>query len=289
MVTGGASGIGRALSFALARRGTYVVVADLDGARAEQTAAELNRALPGRAGAAQLDVRDAAAVRALVQRTDDQRRLDLLVNNAGIAVGGGADEITEAHWDRLLAVNLWGVIHGVTAAYPLMRSRRQGHILNVASLAGLLPAPGLTMYATSKSAVVGLSLALRGEAAPYGVKVSALCPGWVDTPMLDAANPMDLPPTRPRASARTVAVSTGLGRPVAADYIAEVALRGMDRNAALIVAPRRARLAWRAYRFAPALVDRLLARSVQAAVRAAADAAAQASAEPEAQAAVRPL
>ncbi len=265
IVTGGASGIGRALSHRLARRGTYVVIADLDGGRAERTAATLGRELPGRVGAAQLDVRDAAAVRALVQRTEDERRLDLMVNNAGIAVGGGADEITEAHWARLLEVNLWGVIHGVSAAYPLMYARRQGHILNVASLAGLVPAPGLMMYATSKSAVVGMSLTLRGEAARHGIKVSALCPGWVDTPMLDAANPSDLPPTRPRPPARALAAATALGRPAAPDDIAEAALRGIDRNTALIVAPRRARLVWRAYRFAPALVERLVARSVEAA------------------------
>ena len=268
IVTGGASGIGRALSYALARRGTYVVMADLDGGRAEQTAATLGRELPGRVGAAQLDVRDPAAVRALVQRTEDERRLDLMVNNAGIAVGGGADEITEAHWARLLEVNLWGVIHGVSAAYPLMHARGQGHILNVASLAGLVPAPGLMMYATSKSAIVGMSLTLRGEAARHGIKVSALCPGWVDTPMLDAANPSDLPPTRPRPPARALAAATALGRPAAPDAIAEAALRGIDRNTALIVAPRRARLAWRAYRFAPALVERLVARSVEAAVAA---------------------
>ena len=277
IVTGGASGIGRALSFALARRGTYVVIADLDGERAEQTAAELNHVLPGRAGAAHLDVRDPGAVRALVERTDDDRLLDLMVNNAGIAVGGGADEVTELHWARLLEVNLWGVIHGVSAAYPLMRARGHGHILNVASLAGLVPAPGLTIYATSKSAVVGLTLALRGEAAPYGVRVSALCPGWVDTPMLDAGNPVDLPPTRPRPSARAVAAAPGLGPPAAPADIAEAALRGLARNTALIVAPRRARLAWRAYRYAPALVNRLGARSAQAAGTAAAAVARQAS------------
>jgi NAD(P)-dependent dehydrogenase (short-subunit alcohol dehydrogenase family) len=196
-----------------------------------------------------------------VQRADGERPLDLMVNNAGIAVGGGAEEITEVHWARLLEVNLWGVIHGVSAAYPLMQARGQGHILNVASLAGLVPAPGLTMYATSKSAVVGLTLALRGEAARHGVNVSALCPGWVDTPMLDAANPPDLPPTRPRPPAREIAAATGLGAPAAPADIAEAALRGIARNTALIVAPRRARLVWRAYRFAPALVNGLTARA----------------------------
>ena len=268
VVTGAASGIGQALARALAARGSHVVIADLDGPAAERTAADINRGSPGAASPAALDVRDADAVRTLIERVDRERGLDLLVNNAGIAVTGPAEELTTAHWARQLDVNLWGVIHGVAAAYPLMRARGHGQILNTASLAGLVPAPGLLLYATSKHAVIGLTLALRGEAAAYGVRVSALCPGWVDTPMLDAANPSDLPPTRPRPSARTLAAATALGRPVAPDAIAEAAVRGIERNKALIVAPRRARLAWSAYRFAPALVERLVARSVEAAVAA---------------------
>ena len=257
VVTGGASGIGRALAFALAGRGRHVVIADIDAAAAQRTAADIDRNLPGLASPAALDVRDADAVRALIERVDRERGLDLLVNNAGIGVSGPAEELITAHWTRQLEVNLWGVIHGVSAAYPLMRARGRGQILNTASLAGLVPVPGLLPYSTSKHAVVGLSLALRGEAAAYGVRVSVLCPGWVDTPLLDAGNPADLPPVTTRPGGREAIRAARLGRPVSPEAIAALALRGLDRNQALIVGPFAARAYWRAWRLAPAVVDRL--------------------------------
>src|ERR1043166_5903592 len=127
IITGAASGIGRAL----ARQGA------------------------GAAPPAALDVRDAAAVAALVRSTyDSHGRLDVMVNNAGIAIGGEAYELLLAHWDRAIDVNLRGVVHGVQAVYPLMVRQRSGHIVNTASLAGLLPAPGATAYAMTKHAVV---------------------------------------------------------------------------------------------------------------------------------------
>src|SRR5207248_6593438 len=120
-------------------------------------------------------------------------RLDLMVNNAGIGIGGETRELLLAHWDRIIDVNLRGVVHGVHAAYPVMIEQGSGHIVNTASLAGLLPSPGATPYAMTKHAVVGLSLSLRGEAAAYGVRVTAVCPGVVETPILDKGGPDDLP------------------------------------------------------------------------------------------------
>src|SRR6266849_7535978 len=121
IVTGAASGIGRALAIALVARGDTVVVADIDGDGAGRVAGELARHGPGAATPAMVDVRDAGAVRALVdQARDTYGRLDLMVNNAGIGVGGEARELVLAHWDRVIDVNLRGVVHGVHAAYPLM-------------------------------------------------------------------------------------------------------------------------------------------------------------------------
>ena len=198
IITGAASGIGRALARALVLRGDTVVVADIDGDGAERVAGGLARQGPGAVTSAALDVRDAAAVAALVRSTyDSHGRLDLMVNNAGIAIGGEACELLLAHWDRAIDVNLRGVVHGVQAVYPLMVRQRSGHIVNTASLAGLLPAPGATAYAMTKHAVVGLSLSLRGEAAAYGVRVTAVCPGVVETPILDKGGPDDLPSHRP--------------------------------------------------------------------------------------------
>src|SRR5579864_3284825 len=121
IVTGAASGIGQALASALVARGDTVVAADIDGDGAERVAQELARHGPGKATPATVDVRDAAAVQALVDGTRDRYgRLDVLVNNAGVAVGGEARQLLLAHWDRVIDVNLRGVVHGVHAAYPVM-------------------------------------------------------------------------------------------------------------------------------------------------------------------------
>ena len=115
-----------------------MVIADIDGDAAARTATELG----ARASAATLDVADAAAVTALVRQVvADHGRLDVMVNNAGVAIGGLLEELDERHWTKALDVNLRGVINGVTAAYEVMRAQGSGHILNTASLAGLIPAP----------------------------------------------------------------------------------------------------------------------------------------------------
>jgi NAD(P)-dependent dehydrogenase (short-subunit alcohol dehydrogenase family) len=259
IVTGGASGIGRAIATALVLRGDTVVVADLDKEGAERTAGRLSER--GTAEAAELDVTDADAVAALYRDARERHgRLDLVFNNAGIAVGGATDELTLDHWNRTVDVNLRGVIHGVHAAYPILLEQGHGHILNTASLAGLVPAPMMLPYTTTKHAVVGLSLALRAEAAEHGVRVSAICPGFVDTPLLDNANP-DLPETETGKNARESAlrVQRKLYTPEA---LARDVLRGIARNHALIVAPASARAAWRGVRLSPEGAVRLAARTM---------------------------
>jgi short-subunit dehydrogenase len=104
-----------------------------------------------------------------------------MLNNAGIALGGEVRDMDLEHWRRILDVNLWGVIHGTTAAYQVMVKQGFGHIVNTASLGGLIPEPMATAYATTKHAVVGLSTSLRAEAAELRVKVSVVCPGFVQT------------------------------------------------------------------------------------------------------------
>ena len=253
IITGGASGIGAALSRAMVARGDTVVAADIDAEGAELHAKHLNETGPGRAWAAPLDVRDASAVQDLVdQVVRTEGRLDVMVNNAGIGIGGEMAELSLAHWDRAIDVNLRGVVHGVQAAFPVMVRQRRGHIVNTASLAGLVPAPLLTPYSMTKHAVVGLSLSLRPEAASHGVRVTAVCPGFTDTPILDKAGPEDLP--KPALAERGREMATKAQRHLYdADLLAADILRGMDRNKALVVAPRSARVAWRAVRLAPGL------------------------------------
>ncbi|MGI9002884.1 MAG: SDR family NAD(P)-dependent oxidoreductase [Pseudonocardia sp.] len=259
VVTGGASGIGYALATALVARGDSVTIADLDRNRAVQAAEKLGAAHPGQVRGAAVDVRDAAAVAALIRSVTDQHgRLDLLFNNAGIGVNGAAEEHTLDHWNRAIDINLRGVVHGVHAAYPIMLEQGFGHIVNTASLAGLVPSPNKPAYTATKSAVVGLSLALRSEAASRGVRVSVVCPGYVDTPLLDNANP-DLPQTSTGPRAREIAVRVQR-RLYAPDQLARDVLRGVDRDRAVIVAPASARLAWRVARLSPSLVLSLASR-----------------------------
>lgn len=175
IVTGAGSGIGRAISVALGRRGARVIVTDLDLASAEATA-EMVRRAGAETSAHRVDVVDPGDVSEIVDHTVRvHRRLDLLFNNAGIAVGGEARDTTLAEWHRTIDVNLLGVVHGVHAAYPVMIRQGSGHIVNTASVAGLSPVPGLVAYAATKHAVVGLSTrsARRRRATESGSRRSA--------------------------------------------------------------------------------------------------------------------
>ncbi|MFJ2775791.1 SDR family oxidoreductase [Kitasatospora sp. NPDC087315] len=182
VVTGGGSGIGRATALAFAEDGARVVVCDLDLAAAERTA-ELAALIGPPAHAYRVDVSDGAAVDAFAQQVAAEHGVpDVVVNNAGIGHSGTFLQTTEKEWQRVLDVNLWGVIHGCRAFGSLMAERAEGgHIVNLASAAAYLPAKALTAYATSKAAVFMLSDCLRAELAGHGIGVSTICPGIVNT------------------------------------------------------------------------------------------------------------
>jgi len=253
LVTGAASGIGRAIAAALVARGDHVVLADVDAAGAERAALDLGAGSVGSARSAALDVTDREAFGAVVKDVvAESGRLDVLVNNAGIGVGGLVEEMTPEHWDRAFEVNVRGVVHGIQAAYPVMVGQRGGHIVNTGSVAGLLPAPLMVPYSAGKHAVVGLSRALRLEAAAHGVGVTALCPGFVATPLLDDVNPA-LPETDANRQAPRY-VQRMQGRMATPEEVAAACLRGIERNRAVVVVPRAARLAVLGERLAPRLV-----------------------------------
>ncbi len=182
VVTGGASGIGRACALAFARRGLDVVVADLNEARMEATAAEL-RALGVRAQAIRCDVsRDADVELMAREAISVMGRVDLLMSNAGVLVGGPPEQVPMQDWEWIVQVNLLGVIRCGRALLPHMLERGSGHIVNTASFAGLVAHNPLTIpYDTTKHGVVGFSAGLALYAKPKGVGVSVLCPGYVTT------------------------------------------------------------------------------------------------------------
>ena len=163
IVTGGGSGIGLAIAAELVARGSSVVVADIDPVKAQGAATRLGPS----ASPATLDVADADAVTALVDRVVEERgRLDVMVNNAGVAIGGLLEELDERHWAKALDVNLRGVIHGVTAAYPHLRRQGHGSILNTASLAGLIPAVLLSSAPLAAPRAVVMSAASTSASTP---------------------------------------------------------------------------------------------------------------------------
>ena len=228
---------------------------EFDGEAASLVAKELD-AGHGLVSSTSLDVRDADAVRAVVHGVRDRHgRLDFLFNNAGIGVGGNLEDLSLAHWDRIIDVNLRGVVHGAMAAYPLMIEQGRGHIVNTASMAGLVPVGMLTPYSTTKFAVVGLSLSLRSEGAAKGVRVSVLCPGPVKTPMLDSRGPEDLP--IPQSIPTSSRFLTRRAPPCSPKRVARAVVRGIERNVPVIVVPWWIKPGWAMMRISPRLLLRM--------------------------------
>ncbi len=237
LVTGAASGIGAALARRLRSFGATVITTDIQG--------DVDR---------HLDVADLNGFCALIAETGVP---DYLFANAGISMGGPTHELTRAHWDRVIDVNLNGVVNAVLAVYPGMVERGSGHIVVTASGAGLAAPPFVAAYAATKHAVVGLALGLRPEAALHGVRVSVLCPGAVETPALDRLPGDGLPSMdTPAVTARQYLSVVGQ-KPVEVDRFARLALKGVARDRSIIAVPTSARTLWYLHRLSPTLVGRI--------------------------------
>lgn len=229
IVTGAASGIGRAIAQEVAKRGIDVIVADLDEAGGLETAESIGSA-GGRAGFRRLDVTDAEQVEALVHDAYRQYgRLDYMFNNAGISLYGELYDMTLPHWRRIVDVNLWGVIHGVQAAYPIMKKQGFGHIANTSSATAMGPAPTAAAYATTKHAVLGLTTSLHYEAESFGVNVSALCPAFVDTPIFASSEGINMDKAK-------IEAQMNKQKKMSPEAFARLAVRDLERNR-LIVCP----------------------------------------------------
>src|SRR6478735_9056326 len=213
LVTGGASGLGLALVRAFVARGDDVLATDLQADRPD--------ALPEAAAYLPLDVRsDNAWGAALAHVRETWGGLDLLVNNAGVAAGGRIDVATMDEWHWIVDINLLGVVRGCRTFTPLLKEQGSGHIVNTASLAGLVHAPGMAAYNTVKAGVVALSETLSHELAPHGIDVSVVCPSFF---------------------------RTNLG---ASFQGADIVVRGIDARRDIILTDRDGQIAWRAKRFA---------------------------------------
>ncbi|MBH5335882.1 SDR family oxidoreductase [Streptomyces pactum] len=244
LVTGAASGIGRATALAFAETGARVVAVDRDTEGAARTA-ELARLLgaPG-AWAETVDVSDGAAMEKLADKvTGEYGVVDILVNNAGIGMAGSFMDTTTEDWRALLDVNLWGVIHGCRIFGRRMAERGQGgHIVNTASLAAYQPSRSLPAYSTSKAAVLMLSECLRAELAGQGIGVSAICPGFVRTNITATARFTGVPEEEQRRR-RERSTRLYARRDYPPEKVAQAVLRAVARNEAVVPVTPEARIA----------------------------------------------
>jgi short-subunit dehydrogenase len=233
IVTGGARGIGRAFAEALAARGASLVLADIDVDEAERTAETLRRN-----GATDLEVARVDVTRAedLVELARAHPAPDLVIANAGVLVIGEAHETDVTTFRRAMDVNLFGVVHTCQAFAPSMLARGEGAFLNVASLAGLIPAPLMGCYAATKAAVIAYGDALRAELAPRGVTVTTLCPSFTRTELIERATGDD-------ESARSIGhrIMGGLG--ASPDAVAKLGLDAASRGRAYAIPTLHARAA----------------------------------------------
>lgn len=262
VITGGASGLGRALADGFAARGLHLVLADVEPGPLGEAVAQIE-ATGASAIGIPTDVRLAAEVDALAAATLEHfGRVDVVVNNAGVTpLPSPIWDCEENDWEWVLSVNLWGVIHGVRAFVPHLIAQNSGHIVNTASMAGLSAGPGLGPYMASKHAVVALSEGLSADLAVAGVdvRVTIVCPGQMATNIYTAERNrptglgvVDRAMTEPELAAVAEWMASISGSAITGTDAAEIVIRGIE-NDALFVAPNGSSVGVRAR------VDRLLA------------------------------
>jgi len=232
VVTGGGSGIGYGMCLAFARAGMRVAVADIEEEAAARTAARLADS-GARAIAVRTDVSERKAVEALADRCERELGgVDLVCNNAGVFTGGDMLQSSESDWAWCLGVNVMGVVHGSQVFAPRLVAQGSGQIVNTASVGGFLAQPSMSIYCTTKFAVVGFSEALRAHLAPAGVGVSTLCPGPIRTQLASSER---LRPGGPDGGAsRSEILAPMIADGMPPEQVGEIVLRGVRENAEYI-------------------------------------------------------
>lgn len=250
VITGGGSGLGRALAHAWARRGWRVVVTDAFEERARETCTQLPNA--GDCLAYQLDVTCDEHFTAVV---DDLARrvgsIDLLINNAGIGSAGRFEITPMSEWERVIDVDLMGVVRGCHRLFELLKAGEGGHIVNIASFAGIANAPGMAAYNVAKAGVVSLSETLRGEWARHNIGVSVVCPSFFQTNLLADMQCYGV-------DAKRVANKLMQASSIQADEVAAAIVAAVDKQQFLVIPHTDARFLARLKRLAPNWFHRLV-------------------------------
>jgi NAD(P)-dependent dehydrogenase (short-subunit alcohol dehydrogenase family) len=248
LVTGAASGIGRATALALARRGADLVICDIDEVGLDRVRGEieaLGRAVLARA----VDVADREQMRTFAETVHTEiPAVDILVNNAGVAVTATFVDTTLEDWDWILGINLVGVIHGCHFFVPRMIERGAGgHVVNISSTAGYFALGMMSAYNATKFAVRGMSEAMRGELAVHGIGVTAVCPGIIDTPIVGKMRVRG----GDEEESRRRAVQVFTRRAYSPERLAEGILKAIRKNKAVAPITPEARLFWWITRWSP--------------------------------------
>lgn len=253
VVTGAGSGIGRSFALELAKRGGSVICADINLAAAQETAKQIEHQFATAAFALQCDVGVAEQVQQLAEQSEQLlgHPVTLLVNNAGVGLGGKFDEVSLADWQWCMQVNLWGVIHGCHYFVPKLKQRGGGAIINVASAAGYTAAPEMTAYNVSKSSVLALSETLSAELRGANIRINVLCPTLV--------------PTNIMKNGRLPAHYSGLADHllthhafVSCEQVVAQTINNLDRGELYTIPQPDAKLFWWFKRAAPRLYTKLL-------------------------------
>jgi NAD(P)-dependent dehydrogenase (short-subunit alcohol dehydrogenase family) len=233
-ITGGASGIGLGMARAFGRAGMNVVLADIDKAAATAAAAQLTseqiKVHPVRVDVAERSGLRASALEAVAAFG----KIHVVCNNAGVALGAPIGELNDQDWDWIIDVNLKGVVYGVETFVPLIASHGEGgHIVNTASIAGLISGPGTEPYSATKYAVVGMTEGWAIQLAPQGIGMSALCPGYVNTKIIDSSRTRQdryggvTPPAFGQDPSRTEAVRTAVTKGIDPDIVGQRVVEGV--------------------------------------------------------------
>jgi NAD(P)-dependent dehydrogenase (short-subunit alcohol dehydrogenase family) len=235
VITGGASGIGRGTALAMARQGADIVLADVNDARLAQVSEEIAR-LERRVLAVHCDVSRDEDVEHLAHEAEAKLGpVGLVMNNAGVILRGALEHVDVADWQWCFGINVFGVIRGIHAFLPRMIERRHGYIVNTGSMAGLVPLTGEgAPYIASKFAVVGLTEALALYARPFGISVSLLCPGGVNTNLAETGRSIGMTPLRQAAETR-MAQSVQGGHEMQPEEIGELVVQAVQAEQFLIL------------------------------------------------------
>jgi len=257
VVTGAASGIGRAIAVSLARRGCHLALADIDEEKLDETA-RMVAAAGVRVSRHRVDVADRDAVAAFPRAVlAAHTGVDILVNNAGVAIGGTFEEVSEEDFEWLFEINFWGVVRMTRAFLPLLRKSDDAWIVNLSSVFGLISPPGQTAYSASKFAVRGFSNALRHELAGSNIGVTVVYPGGVATSIADNARPPKS--ATPEQIAQRKAQFKKLAR-LPPEVAGEIIVKGIERRKPRVLVGGDARMMAIIERLAPVSYWKVLGR-----------------------------